>query len=395
MPPKSTTEPPKSPPVPKPSHRDLNPVEQGGRSARDGFEYQDQIAVGKCLDMLIGGGPSEVWCEAEDDIVLVWSVDSDEQFEFVQIKKVNIGQAWTVAKLCSQEPAAAGKKKPSILERSLAHDRGAETCLFRIVSSWEPCSDLTPLKRQRDQRTDDDAREELQGVGSKLQEHAGKLTSPNGRGLDFWASATYWEVRATTEDVRNANHVKVERLLDTRGVWLAPDQKHELLDRLFRRVQDASLADGKSEKAAKRLKRSELLQWFLLQADAIVHPTHSGTSANLETKLTAASVDDTSIQVAKEQRRQYLAESRRPKYLTDDDRELLESEVVARLHRLKTQLDAGELPDNGRQFLSRCQQELLQLRTTLPCTSKPTEGAMYGCLYEVMNRCLHRLVRAS
>jgi hypothetical protein len=69
--------------------------------------------------------------------------------------------------------------------------------------------------------------------------------------------------------------------------------------------------------------------------------------------------------------------------------------MVARLHRLKTRLDAGEFSDDGRQFLSRCQEELLELRKTLPCRSKPPESAVFGCLYEVMNRCLHRLVRAS
>jgi len=53
----------------KASYRDLDPVEQGGRVARDGFDYQDHVAVGKCLDMIHEGGPTEVWCEAEDDIV--------------------------------------------------------------------------------------------------------------------------------------------------------------------------------------------------------------------------------------------------------------------------------------------------------------------------------------
>lgn len=64
------------------SHRDLDPLEQGGRTARDGFDYQYHVAVSKCLDMLLGSGPSEVWCEAEDDIVLVWTYGGQERFEF-------------------------------------------------------------------------------------------------------------------------------------------------------------------------------------------------------------------------------------------------------------------------------------------------------------------------
>ena len=68
------------------SYRDIPPLEEGGRIARDGFDYQDHIAVNKCLDMLLGTELSEVWCEAEDDIVLVLTVDDQEFFEFVQVK---------------------------------------------------------------------------------------------------------------------------------------------------------------------------------------------------------------------------------------------------------------------------------------------------------------------
>src|SRR4051794_159188 len=93
----------------KRSFRDLDPVEQGGRVARVGFEYQDHVAGSKCLDMLLGGGPSEVWCEAEDDIVLVWVLNGEEWFEFVQVKAGDLGQAWTVAKLCEREAAKDGK----------------------------------------------------------------------------------------------------------------------------------------------------------------------------------------------------------------------------------------------------------------------------------------------
>src|SRR4051812_28736710 len=65
-------------PLPKPTYRDLDPLEEGGPIARKGFAYQDHVAAGKCLDMLLTDGPSEVWCEAEDDIVLVWLIQGVE-----------------------------------------------------------------------------------------------------------------------------------------------------------------------------------------------------------------------------------------------------------------------------------------------------------------------------
>jgi len=219
--------------------------------------------------------------------------------------------------------------------------------------------------------------------------------SPNGNGITFWVERTVWECRATTPDVRNENLLKLERVLDTAGQFLAPDQRQELYDRLFRRVQDASLACGRIAKPAKRLVVTELRAWMLGQAHAILHPVQAGTSTALEDKLVAAGVDATSVEVAKEQRRWYLRYARQAKYLSVDDRDFVEGEILARLHRLKTRLDAGELTDDGRQFHSRCQQEILALRETLSCDPKPPEGTLYGCMYDVMNRCLHRLVGAS
>lgn len=106
--------PTKKPVQVKRSFRDLDPLEQGGRVARDRFDYQDHVAVGKCLDMLLGGGLLEVWCEAEDDIVLVWLINNVEWFEFVQVKGNDLGQAWTVAKLCEWETPKAVRDRDGV-----------------------------------------------------------------------------------------------------------------------------------------------------------------------------------------------------------------------------------------------------------------------------------------
>ncbi len=389
-------------PLPKPSFRDLDPVEQGGRTARAGFDFQDHVAAGKCLDMLLGGGPTEVWCEAEDDIVLVWHIQSVEWFEFVQVKSSDLGQAWTVAELCRPGPSRNGTGPGKcILEKSLAHDRGQEPCRFRVVTCWQPDTILAALKTEIDNPARSPSSADIAAVATAITTSFAKKptahlpVSPNGNGIAFWAERTVWECRATTPDVRNENLLKLERVLDTAGQYLAPDQRQELYDRLFRRVQDASLACGRTEKPAKRLVVTELRTWLLGQAHAILHPTQAGTSTALENKLVAAGVDTTSVEVAKEQRRRYLRDARQAKYLSVDDRDFVEGEILARLHRLKTRLDAGELADDGLQFHSRCQQEIMALRDTLSCDPKPPEGTLYGCMYDVMNRCLHRLVRAS
>ena len=389
-------------PLPTPSFRDLDPVEQGGRTARAGFDFQDHVAAGKCLDMLLGGGPTEVWCEAEDDIVLVWHIQGVEWFEFVQVKSTDLGQAWTVAKLCEPGPSRNGTGSGKcILEKSLAHDRGQEQCRFRVVTCWQPDATLAALKLEMDNPARSASPADITAVTTAISTSFAKKSpavppaSPNGNGITFWAERTVWEYRATTPDVQNENLLKLERVLDAAGQYLAPDQRRELYDRLFRRVQDASLACGRTQKPAKRLLVTELRAWLLAQAHAILHPVQAGTSVALEAKLTAAGVDATSVEVAKEHRRRYLRDARQAKYLSVDDRDFVEGEILARLHRLKTRLDAGELADDGLQFHSRCQQEILALRETLACDPKPPEGTLYGCMYDVMNRCLHRLVRAS
>ena len=109
-------------PPPKPSYRDLPPLETGGVVARGGFCFQDHIAAGYCLQMLETPSLLEVWCEAQDDVTLVWVKNDKEEFEFVQVKDLQFGSFWSIAKLCERK----NNKEDigtSIIERSLAYDR--------------------------------------------------------------------------------------------------------------------------------------------------------------------------------------------------------------------------------------------------------------------------------
>lgn len=371
--------------LPKVSYRDVDPVEQGGRVARDGFDYQDHVATGKCLDMLLGGGPVEVWCEAEDDIVLVWVEEAEECFEFVQVKGNDIRQAWTVAKLGELE----------IVKKSLAHDRGCEKCRFRLVTRWKPDNTLSCLTAGFGTEARDANAQLIAACVKTVETKHYACTSPNGKGLAFWTEMTTWEVRATTPDVRNNNHLKLERVLEQNELSLDSDHRDLLYNRLFLRVQDASLACGRTQRNLKRLKKNELLNWLKAQAEEVLNPKPVGSSATLERKMIAARVPAASIAAAKEQRRRYLREVLHPRFLDLESRDEIEDRALAQLHRLKTQLDAGQFPDDGRQFLDRCQKMLLDLRDSLANGATPPDSFMFGYLYDVMNRCQHELVRAS
>ncbi len=377
----------------KKSYRDLDPLEEGGPTARQGFNYQDHVAAGKCLDMFLYTGKDrlcEVWCEAEDDIVLVWQIQGKEWFEFVQVKSNEFDQLWSVAKLCEKDGKKAGS---SIIEKSLAHDRGNGHCRFRFVTRREPHTELSILKHDID---DSFRKGGIEAVVKNISDRLTSCKSPNGNGADFWVRMAVWEHKASVNDIENENLVKIDRVLHYENTFLAPDQKKELYSKLLRKVCDASSLFDKPDREKKRFTAANLRDWLLQQAAAMSRHASSGRSDRLESKLTAAGykMGSDEIEVAKTQRREYRMKILQPKFLDLSDREMLESEVQARLCRLKAQLDAGEFADNGVQFHSRCLKELETLRDALETKKKPLVGLLYGLMYDIMNRCQHRLVRA-
>ena len=57
-----------------PSIDDAHPSEEGGPVAREGFNYQDEIAVGFVLEMLANPQLVKIHFETHDDLVLVWAI---------------------------------------------------------------------------------------------------------------------------------------------------------------------------------------------------------------------------------------------------------------------------------------------------------------------------------
>ena len=77
------------------------PEEEGGPTARTGFNYQDEIAVGFLIQMLESPSILKVHCETHDDIVLVMR-DGDTaplRAEYVQVKASEEDKFWSVAEV--------------------------------------------------------------------------------------------------------------------------------------------------------------------------------------------------------------------------------------------------------------------------------------------------------
>ena len=284
-----------------------------------------------------------------------------------------------------------------IVEKSLAHDRGEGRCKFRFVTCREPHSDLAVLKLDLENPARAKPDSGIAEVVTAIQGRVGKFKSDNGNGVEFWVKATVWEYKASIKDIEHENLVKIDRFLHLENAFLAPDQKTELYAKLLKKVYDASLACGRTQKGQKRIKEADLRASLLQQAKEMARPASAGRSDVLESKLKDAGYRPQAdeIETAKQQRREYRHAILQQQFLDLGERAVIESEVQARLCRLKAQLDAGEFNDTGVQFHSRCLKELETLRDTLGTEKKPLMGMMYGLMYDIMNRCQHRLVRVS
>jgi hypothetical protein len=119
--------------------RSLPPMNNGGSIACSGFCFQDHVAVGFWLDLISTPDLLEIRCETQDDITLIWQAIDGEEVEFIQVKGSEFNHLWTLAELCKREKAPSNPDGfgTSIVERSLAHDRCAENCRFRMITSWE------------------------------------------------------------------------------------------------------------------------------------------------------------------------------------------------------------------------------------------------------------------
>lgn len=182
----------KGPPQPPPSIHDLPPIETGGVEARQGFSFQDHVAAGYCLDMLRDESLTQVWCESQDDITLIWQADGSVRVEFVQVKKSEPNRLWSVSLLCARDKGCGS----SILEKSLAYDRVfAETRSFGIVTARPLIQELKCLALPIDADDRKPDAKAMQGLLKKLETKVGDYLSLCGNGCRFWALNTVWDVR--------------------------------------------------------------------------------------------------------------------------------------------------------------------------------------------------------
>jgi hypothetical protein len=401
-----------------PSVQDLVPDEPGGEEARRGFVFQDHVAAGFYLEMAEDGSLTTVWCEADDDVTLVWEVPQGEgagdavsgsdpcllaaascEVEFVQVKGNEYDQLWSPSLLC-RLTSRNGRQQAasSILEKSLSRDRYREPSRFRLVTIRPVHSVLALLEFPFDHALRQPSSREYQALEAEIPDRVKTHRSPKGHTWAYWVARTRWDVRHSEEAVRNQNLLRLERVLRARRGFLAPDQREVIYERLVRRAFEAAVARRHRDPHRKRMRRDELLALLRQLVEEALRAGVSDEIPPLERKLGSAQLSPETVGHAKEARRRYLRARRTSPYYAGPSRaqaERVEAEVGSRLHMLWARFEGGAIDESPAAFHARCLEELVAIRAECSPEDAPTLVLLQGMMYDRVQRCLLRFDRVA
>ncbi len=190
---------------------------------------------------------TQVWCETQDDVTLLWLSTTAEEVEFVQVKSHEFDQLWSIAKLLekekvtenaddcdqtasSEEKPTAARKSPKtnapgdskgaqkrekhcILEKSLQYDRCREPVRFRLVTVRAVKDELKYLTHPIDDPKRDKKGNDYIHLVEKVKEKLAEFKSPNGNDCVFWLDRTLWEWVDSLESLNRTNLWKTAKLV--------------------------------------------------------------------------------------------------------------------------------------------------------------------------------------
>jgi hypothetical protein len=374
-----------------PSVFDTAPIDQGGIYARQGFAYQDDVAAGFYLQMLVSSNLLEVSCETYDDILLVWQDTNDKVLEFVQVKAEHLDQLWTIAKLCerSKTPKNPHGIGTSILEKSLSRDQYYEVSRFRIVTCRQLGPHLTVLTRELCHVHRAVSHPPFKDLADEVGKRLPEVESKKGNDPLFWLSNACWDVLAEG-DIKRINKQTLTEALYGLSLPCEPDTIRMIYDNL-RALAKETAEFGVDKWKQKRISRQDLLDRIKGWIDP--YPD-KGKAARLEQKFNDAQLDSVCLNAAKDQQRFYLQKKRTAGYFNPEQAEEIEHQVLDRLHSLRSSFDSGKIKANGAQFHDLCLSEVRGLQPHGGCTNQSLMPSyLAGCMYEITARCRHRFTR--
>jgi hypothetical protein len=370
-----------------PSVFNAKPEDLGGIHARKGFAYQDEVAAGFYIKMLLRTDLIEVACETYDDIRLIWQKDTEKTIEFVQVKAENLDQLWSIAKLCERSKSAT---KPdgvgsSILEKSLSRDKFQEPSWFRIVTCRQIHPSLELLEAcERGHEYRSVAYSRFKTLAEEVGKRLNGTQSAKGNDTTYWLINACWDV-ISEGNIQQLNHQSLTTALHSIGCPSDPDTVTGIYTNLLALAKETAEYDINKwqQKAISRNQLFEKIKSWLNPYPELVN------TEKLERKLTDAGLDQVCIDVAKDQKRYYLHKRRQSGYLDTEQVDDLDCQILDRLHVLRASLDSGEITENGINFHARCLNEVRTIKPVAPVIP----GYMAGCMYEITARCRHRFIK--
>lgn len=229
-----------------------SPSNKGGPAARQGFKYQDHVAVSFILKMLCDSTYTQVECETADDIVAVFQHEGQTVHEYIQVKTTEGDGKWNWKEVTKLEN---GRPETSLLQKSLKCDIRPGPARFRIVTKRDAAKILDCFKIELEHRTPESTAERSDILVKKFK----KTLSLQQRDFAYWAVNFVWQVYGDVIALESINIKALAKLAENHGNRPSYSQLQHIYDELLELADKAATADVKTEAATKVISRDSTL----------------------------------------------------------------------------------------------------------------------------------------
>jgi len=228
---------------------------------------------------------------------------------------------------------------------------------------------------------------EIKVLKKYMKDKLGTYKSPNGNDVEFWVNKCIVEQKGEEEILEIVNHKKINDYALTLGRSLHSQQLNVIYEKILRRVTTASKAkwkEGPDKKVFNKLSFQQFIQNEIMNFGV---PYSADLSKTLRDKMVLAGIDKADIDSAIELRHKYCGERFNPKYLQICDIELIDSQVLSTLQKLRAAQTVGTISSNGPSFHALCVDTISKLKTKN--RNMDLSFITIGCMYEITSRCRH------
>ncbi len=228
----------------------------GGPAARQGFKYQDHVAVSFIFKMLRDSNYSQVECETADDIVAVFQCEGQILNEYIQVKTTENDGKWNLKEITALD---GSKANSSLLHKSLKCDVRPGIARFRIVTKRDVAKILEGFKKEIDKRVLPDI---TTTRGMALCKTFKTFVSPQKRNFLYWAENFVWQVYGDVEALEAVNIKALSQLAEVLGNRPNFTQLKAIYEEFLELADKAATASVKTAAASKIILRDPTLAYL-------------------------------------------------------------------------------------------------------------------------------------